>query len=157
MLFKQVIFEQSLNSLHRLIDKLGVIQTTILGTLLTVVVSVPMTLAWFVTARPEVLKLAMLVSIVNPILIAPPLFYLLVRLIEKIHNTNKELNLAQTRVDELSGLLPICCSCKKIRDDNGYWNRLESYFKEHSSVEFSHGICPECNEALYGDILRRGE
>ena len=50
----------------------------------------------------------------------------------------------------LSGLLPICASCKKIRDDKGYWNKIELYIGDRSEVEFSHGICPVCAEKLYG-------
>jgi hypothetical protein len=62
-----------------------------------------------------------------------------------------ELKNALLEVKKLSGLLPICASCKKIRDDNGYWNQIESYIKTHSEADFSHGICPECSEKLYGD------
>lgn len=51
----------------------------------------------------------------------------------------------------VSGLLPICASCKNIRDDKGYWNQIESYLQKHSDAEFSHGICPDCMEKLYGD------
>ncbi len=51
----------------------------------------------------------------------------------------------------LRGLLPICSSCKKIRDDDGYWNQIESYIQTHAQVTFSHGICPECLRKLYGD------
>ncbi len=51
----------------------------------------------------------------------------------------------------LSGLVPICSSCKKIRDDKGYWNFLESYIEKHSEASFSHGMCPDCSEKLYGD------
>lgn len=61
-------------------------------------------------------------------------------LIEK----NGELQAALARVKELSGLLPICMTCKKIRDDKGYWNQLENYISLHSEALFSHGICPEC-------------
>jgi hypothetical protein len=53
----------------------------------------------------------------------------------------------------LSGLLPICSSCKKIRDDRGYWNQVESYLHAHSEVNFSHGLCPECMKELYGKYL----
>ena len=60
-----------------------------------------------------------------------------------------ELQEALAKVKLLSGLLPICASCKKIRDDNGYWNQIESYIREHSEAEFSHGICPECAKKLY--------
>jgi hypothetical protein len=55
-----------------------------------------------------------------------------------------ELQEAIAKVRTLRGLLPICSSCKKIRDDKGYWNQLESYIQEHSNAAFSHGICPEC-------------
>ncbi len=58
---------------------------------------------------------------------------------------------AQQEVNLLSGLLPICSNCKKIRDDKGYWNNLEAYIEKHSDASFSHGICQECSEALYGD------
>jgi len=60
-----------------------------------------------------------------------------------------ELQLALARVKTLSGLLPICASCKKIRDDKGYWNRIETYIRDHSEATFSHGICPECVAKLY--------
>ncbi|MDY6990395.1 MAG: PAS domain-containing protein [Thermodesulfobacteriota bacterium] len=56
----------------------------------------------------------------------------------------KQLRKALADVKTLSGLLPICASCKKIRDDKGYWNQLEVYIRDHSGVEFSHGLCPEC-------------
>jgi DNA-binding NtrC family response regulator len=57
-----------------------------------------------------------------------------------------ELQEAVGKVKTLSGLLPICSSCKKIRDDKGYWKQLESYISEHSDALFSHGYCPECGE-----------
>jgi len=62
-----------------------------------------------------------------------------------------ELQKALKDVKTLSGMLPICASCKRIRDDQGYWNQIESYIKKHSSAEFSHGLCPECAEVMYGD------
>ena len=49
----------------------------------------------------------------------------------------------------LRGFLPICASCKKIRDDQGYWNQIESYIRDHSEAQFSHSICPECARKLY--------
>jgi response regulator RpfG family c-di-GMP phosphodiesterase len=62
-----------------------------------------------------------------------------------------ELRDTALKVNTLSGLLPICSSCKKIRDDNGYWEQIESYLKKHSDVEFSHGLCVECANTLYPD------
>lgn len=66
-----------------------------------------------------------------------------------------DLQRALAEVKTLGGLLPICASCKKIRDDKGYWNTLELYISEHSGAEFSHGICPECAERLYPDYYKR--
>jgi hypothetical protein len=70
--------------------------------------------------------------------------------------TKKELlifDLQKTleEVKVLRGFLPICSSCKKIRDDSGYWNQIETYISEHSEAQFSHSICPQCVEKLYGD------
>ncbi|MBU1341359.1 MAG: PAS domain S-box protein [Proteobacteria bacterium] len=63
----------------------------------------------------------------------------------------KELQEALDSIKTLSGLVPICSSCKKIRDDRGYWNQLEAYIEKHSEASFSHGMCPQCSEKLYGN------
>ena len=68
-----------------------------------------------------------------------------------------ELRSALSRVKRLSGLLPICASCKKIRDDSGYWHQVESYMQDHTEVEFSHGICPECAAKLYPEAFEGSE
>lgn len=68
-----------------------------------------------------------------------------------------ELEEALGEVEQLSGLLPICCSCKKIRDDKGYWQVLEKYISEHSQAQFTHGICQECAEKLYPEIMKQRE
>jgi DNA-binding NtrC family response regulator len=52
-------------------------------------------------------------------------------------------------IKKLRGILPICASCKKIRDDKGYWTQVEIYISDHSGTEFTHGICPECAEKMY--------
>ena len=64
----------------------------------------------------------------------------------------EDLKKALSEVKNLSGLLPICSHCKKIRDDKGYWNQLESYIENHSEAQFSHGICRECARKLYPDF-----
>ena len=63
-----------------------------------------------------------------------------------------ELRTALSDIKTLRGLLPICAHCKKIRDDQGYWNKLESYIGRHSEAAFSHGICPECARKYYSDL-----
>lgn len=59
---------------------------------------------------------------------------------------------ALSEVKTLSGMIPICSNCKKIRDDSGFYQQLEKYISEHSNAQFSHGVCPECIKVLYGNI-----
>ncbi len=72
----------------------------------------------------------------------------------------QELQAALENVKTLSGLLPICSHCKKIRDDKGYWNRIESYISAHSSARFTHGMCPDCTRkhfpSVYDELHRNG-
>jgi len=63
-----------------------------------------------------------------------------------------DLRSATNKIVKLSGLLPICSHCKKIRDDSGYWNELEKYISDHSDAEFSHAICPTCLHEYYPDV-----
>jgi PAS domain S-box-containing protein len=69
----------------------------------------------------------------------------------------EQLNETLSKVRTLSGLLPICANCKKIRDDKGYWQKLETFVHEHSNAEFSHSICPDCMEKLYPDFTKPKE
>jgi len=64
----------------------------------------------------------------------------------------RELQDSLVKIKTLRGLLPICASCKKIRDDKGYWNQIEAYIRDHSEAEFSHSICPVCMKKLYPDF-----
>jgi hypothetical protein len=65
----------------------------------------------------------------------------------------EKLEKALNEIKKLKGILPICSSCKMIRDDKGYWNQIESYIRDHSEAEFSHGICPDCAKKLYPDLV----
>jgi hypothetical protein len=58
-------------------------------------------------------------------------------------------------VRTLSGLLPICSSCKSIRNDQGYWERVEEYISEHSEATFSHGMCEECARKMYPELFKK--
>jgi hypothetical protein len=75
------------------------------------------------------------------------------RIEEERRRLTDDLQDALAKIKRLRGLLPICASCKKIRDDKGYWNQLETYIQDHSEAEFSHGFCPECMKKLYGVSL----
>ncbi|MCK5404015.1 MAG: cache domain-containing protein [Desulfobulbaceae bacterium] len=76
---------------------------------------------------------------------------------ELVGERTAALHEALAEVKKLSGFLPICASCKKIRDDKGYWNQIETYIQAHSEAEFSHGICPDCAERLYPDYFKKNE
>jgi DNA-binding response OmpR family regulator len=82
----------------------------------------------------------------------------MVELQQSLADRVKALEEALARVKQLQGLLPICSYCKKIRDDQNYWQQVESYIAEHSQAQFSHSICPDCYERLVKpelDQLRR--
>ena len=75
------------------------------------------------------------------------------RIEEERRKLTLDLQDALAKIKRLRGLLPICASCKKIRDDKGYWNELEAYISEHSEAEITHGFCPDCLKTLYGVVL----
>ncbi|MGI2335862.1 MAG: hypothetical protein ACRKGH_04355 [Dehalogenimonas sp.] len=70
----------------------------------------------------------------------------------ELQQKNSELQQALDQVKELNGLLPMCASCKNIRDDQGYWQSVEGYISAHSEATFTHGLCPACVRKLYPDI-----
>jgi len=75
------------------------------------------------------------------------------RLLEsQVKERTQELELALQDVKTLSGLLPICSHCKKIRDDRGYWNSVEHYIARHTDADFTHGICPDCYDSHFPEI-----
>jgi len=69
----------------------------------------------------------------------------------------RELQEALANIKTLSGMIPICASCKKIRDDKGFWNQIETYLRAHSDAKFTHGICPECVKKLYPELSQADE
>ena len=94
--------------------------------------------------RPGVLQgFSVMVAIVGNITIVTGL------IIINAQRLGHDLIQAKDQVNSLKGLLPICSSCKKIRDDQGYWHQVEEYVKQHSEAEFSHGICPDCMKRPY--------
>ncbi|WDP84826.1 MAG: hypothetical protein HUN05_06410 [Desulfobacter sp.] len=73
------------------------------------------------------------------------------RFLSVLEERNKALEKALEEIDYLKGILPICCSCKKIRDHKGDWQSVEACIEDHSKARFSHSMCPDCLEAHYGD------
>jgi hypothetical protein len=72
---------------------------------------------------------------------------------QKRESLISELQKALSEVKTLSGLLPFCASCKKVRDDKGYWRQVETYIHQHTNAKVSHGICPDCAKKLYGEFF----
>lgn len=68
-----------------------------------------------------------------------------------VEELNVDLQTTLAEVKVLKEILPICANCKKIRDDQGYWQQVESYISEHTNASFTHGICPDCMKTLYAD------
>ncbi len=79
------------------------------------------------------------------------------RLVIEKQELIEKLEKALSEVSTLSRLLPLCSYCKKIRDDQGYWQRLEKYFKENTNMEFSHSLCPDCMYQYYPDYVENSE
>lgn len=71
---------------------------------------------------------------------------------ETLEKLNSELKEAMEKIKTLEGILPICSFCKKIRDDKGYWEQIESYMSKHADVLFSHGLCPDCLNSQYPEF-----
>lgn len=72
--------------------------------------------------------------------------------LDALEERNSELEQTLGELKILQGLLPICAFCKKIRDDEGYWDQIKTYLRKHADVEFSHAICPECEKRLYPEL-----
>lgn len=77
----------------------------------------------------------------------------MVNLTRELQKKNRELQYANSTIKTLRGILPICSFCKGIRDDEGYWKKLEEYVTEATEAEFSHSICPRCMEMHYPEIF----
>jgi sigma-B regulation protein RsbU (phosphoserine phosphatase) len=78
-----------------------------------------------------------------------------VELEKSLRKKNQQLTKALAQVKQLKGLLPICMHCKKIRNDENYWQQVEEYLFEHTDADFSHSICPECMEKFYPEYIKK--
>ena len=79
--------------------------------------------------------------------------HLTLRSLQKsLEDKNAQLQKALDEIKILQGIIPICANCKKVRDDKGYWNQVETYISKHTQAEFSHGICPSCAKELYPEL-----
>ena len=133
---------------------------TILITVVSVFVSIILRIFIQVVLQDRALIISDLTqSTLIPLIIAPVMAAIFSRLLKEIDDAEQrnarlvvDLQDALLKTKTLSGLLPICASCKKIRDDAGYWHQVEVYIRDHAEVDFSHGFCPDCGDDLSAQI-----
>jgi hypothetical protein len=146
--------------LHRLIRRTGIWGITIVITVVAIIFSVTLRIIISLLSNEgKVVIDDVLVSVVIPTIIAPVMAYIFAKLLKQVVDAEfknaqlvLELQEALANTRALSGLLPICATCKKIRDDAGYWHQVEVYIRDHAEVDFSHGLCPECKKDLKAQI-----
>ena len=137
--------------LHHLIEKYGKITTLLIITVLTVILSVILTSVFMWGMAAPWWDVGTKLAIICPLVGTPPIIYVFLTLIEKLNEANINLEMALSEVKELSELLPMCAWCKKIRDGDGYWSKLESYLSKHTNSAVTHGICPDCAQELHDE------
>lgn len=93
-----------------------------------------------------------LIDLVIASTIATPVTFLLLKLLQRSHQQQRELAMALAEVRELKGLLPLCAGCKKVRDDDGYWQQVEVYIRNHTRAEITHSLCPTCVKLHYPEL-----
>jgi hypothetical protein len=108
-------------------------------------------------------RVGMVMASICCLLITPPISYYHLRVSQQLEirerhleELNQKLQTALAEVKELGGMLPICSSCKKIRDDAGYWQQLEDYISLHSNADFTHSLCPDCAGRIVSRIPKSG-
>jgi hypothetical protein len=146
--------------LRQILRRWGVLGMTILITAVSVLISVLLRIIIQTVLQDRQLLISDLTqAVLIPLIIAPIMAIIFARLLKEIDDAEQrnarlviELQEALTKTKTLSGLLPICASCKKIRDDAGYWHQVEVYIRDHAEVDFSHGLCPDCSSDLSAQI-----
>lgn len=146
--------------LRQFIRRIGIIGATILITIVATIISITLRIIIALVAiEGEITFEVIAIAAVIPLIIAPVMAYIFAKLLKQVDDAELknaqlvlDLQKALAKAKTLSGLLPICASCKKIRDDTGYWHQVEVYIRDHAEVDFSHGLCPGCNQDLKAQI-----
>ena len=145
--------------LRLLVRRLGVAGTSILIIVVSVLVSVTIRIVISLTMDGHIIMNDIYIAASIPFIIAAFMSVIFVNLIKKVDEAEQnnarlvaDLQEALAKAKTLRGLLPICASCKKIRDDVGYWHQVEVYIRDHAEVDFSHGLCPDCGSDLSAQI-----
>jgi hypothetical protein len=142
-----------------IIKRLGIWKIVTISTLLASLFSISLgyiLLTVFQTKGPLTL---LFIAAIIPIIMVPIPALIIIKILAKLENTEKILQKengkylkALQKVNQLSGLLPICANCKKIRDEKGSWKPIEIYISDKSDAQFSHSMCPSCTSSLYPNL-----
>jgi hypothetical protein len=146
--------------LRRTIRRLGIVGTSVVITVLSILISVIVRIVLaFIFDGSKILDTDLTMAVLIPLFVAPVMALIFVGVLKQVDEAEQqnarlvvELQEALAKAKTLSGLLPICASCKKIRDDAGYWHQVEVYIRDHAEVDFSHGLCPDCGSDLAAQI-----
>lgn len=140
------------------LKKHGCVKTNLFISGIITLLSVTLTFIALLLFQGYVDALGIHLSILAPLIIFPLPAHLFFKNVLKLDKTEKilrkqntALEKALSQVKQLSGLLPICANCKKIRDDDDYWVEVDAYIKKHTNADFSHSLCPNCVQKLYGE------
>ena len=148
--------------LRQFVQKLGTVGTGVLITVSSILISVIIrTIISFLSGPTSNLIPNLLITAIIPLIVAPAMSTIFLRLLAQVDKAEQdnaklvvELQSALATAKTLSGLLPICATCKKIRDDAGYWHQVEVYIHNHAEVDFSHGLCPDCVKDVQDQIAK---
>jgi len=143
-------------SLLPITRRFGITGATLFFTLLIIVVSMTITATMMTLLDAGGLRWIMF-AILIPLLISPPILFVVLRLIVALDQSNRSLQAAEESLKEMGGLVPVCSCCRKIRDDEAYWDLLEAYLAQNSHFELPHGSCPHCKEEQFDAFLNESE
>lgn len=149
-----------MNFTHWLVRRFKPWQVSLGLTLLTILVTPVLTyVGFYLFTDMKNVEFSIILSVIIPLLLVPMFSFFFLRNLTLLDQSEKEnsqliaeLKTTLDNVKELKGLIPICAECKNIRDDKGYWHKVEEYVRQHSEAKFSHGICPECAKKVYKDL-----
>lgn len=115
---------------------------------------------WVTGFQPSSWLFITTMMILCPALIAQPMIYFYAKALHEVARQRRALQEANTKLEaalgevrELSGLLPICAWCDKVRDDEGYWNRVDAFLKKHTRAQITHSICPACRSQQFASLI----
>lgn len=148
---------QQYSALRRFVTKRSIAYVVTMSTL-PILLIVEVVVYSFSTAydRPNI-EFGLSIGAILVIMIAPVTLYLFLNMFRRLHASELKLTQAMAEVRDLQKLIPLCASCGKARDDQGYWKQLDHYIQQHTDVQITHGICPDCKEQTMREFYEESD